>query len=71
MEETPEELSRRLMVLPDQPNKLRWDAGISMLCVLVAVLTPFRIAFAHETSEGWLAFDATVDLFFFFGEEKR
>lgn len=57
------------MVLPDQPNKLRWDVGISIVCILVAVLTPFRIAFAHKTSKGWLAFDATVDLLFFVGED--
>ncbi|CAM9269782.1 unnamed protein product [Ascophyllum nodosum] len=63
-EETPEELNRRLMVLPDQPHKLRWDAGISMVCVLVAVLTPFRIAFAGIASKRWMVFDETVDALF-------
>lgn len=60
-----------MIVLPDQPNKLRWDAGISMVCVLVAVLTPFRIAFAHNDAKGWLSFDATVDVLFVMGKDKK
>ena len=39
-----------------------------MICVLVAVLTPFRIAFARVTSIGWTAFDATVDVLFVVGK---
>lgn len=57
-----------MIVLPDQPLKLRWDAGISMICVLVAVLTPYRIAFARNDDSGWLIFDATVDFLFVIGE---
>eukprot|EP00752_Nemacystus_decipiens_P013801 g12253.t1 len=63
-EETPEELNHRLIMLPDQPIKLRWDVAISMVCVLVAVLTPYRMAFAHIDASSWLVFDAVVDLLF-------
>lgn len=67
-EETPEELNHRMIMLPDQPIKLRWDVAISMVCVLVSVLTPFRMAFAHIDSLSWIAFDAVVDVLFVFGE---
>ncbi|CAM9812213.1 unnamed protein product, partial [Ectocarpus sp. 8 AP-2014] len=63
-EETPEELNNRAIILPDQPIKLRWDVAISMVCVLVAVLTPYRMAFAHNDALSWGIFDATVDIFF-------
>lgn len=46
----------------------RWDAGVSMVCVLVAILTPYRMAFAHVHAMGWLAFDAMVDVLFVIGE---
>lgn len=67
-EETPEELNHRMIVLPDQRNKLQWDAGISMVCVLVAVLSPYRMAFAPIDAKRWLVFDALVDIFFVIGE---
>lgn len=47
---------------------VRWDASISMVCVLVAIFTPYRMAFAENASVGWLAFDATVDVLFVIGE---
>lgn len=67
-EETPEELNRRWIMLPDQPIKLRWDVAISMVCVLVSVLTPYRMAFAHNDAKSWLVFDAIVDVLFVVGE---
>ncbi|CAM9253169.1 unnamed protein product [Ectocarpus sp. 4 AP-2014] len=63
-EETPEELNNRAIILPDQPIKLRWDVAISMVCVLVAVLTPYRMAFAHNDALSWCIFDAAVDVLF-------
>ncbi|CAM9572460.1 unnamed protein product, partial [Hapterophycus canaliculatus] len=63
-EETPEELNHRLIMLPDQPIKLRWDVAISLVCVLVAMLTPYRMAFAHNDASSWLVFDAAVDILF-------
>lgn len=57
-----------MIVLPDQRNKLQWDAGISMVCVLVAVLSPYRMAFASIDARRWLAFDAIVDICFVIGE---
>ena len=68
MEETPEELNHRMIMLPDQPIKLRWDVAVSMVCVLVAVLTPYRMAFAYTDARSWLVFDAVVDVLFVFGE---
>lgn len=59
-----------MIVLPDQRNKLQWDAGISMVCVLVAVLSPYRMAFAPIDARRWLAFDAIVDICFVIGEKK-
>lgn len=67
-EETPEELNHRLIMLPDQPVKLRWDVAISMVCVLVAILSPYRMAFAHIDARSWLVFDAVVDVLFVFGK---
>lgn len=55
-------------MLPDQPIKLRWDVAISMVCVLVSVLTPYRMAFAHNNAMSWLVFDAIVDVLFVVGE---
>ncbi|CAN0591960.1 unnamed protein product, partial [Ectocarpus sp. 12 AP-2014] len=60
----PEELNNRAIILPDQPIKLRWDVAISMVCVLVAVLTPYRMAFAHNDALSWCIFDAAVDVLF-------
>lgn len=60
-----------MIMLPDQPIKLRWDVAISMVCVLVAVLTPYRMAFAHNSANSWLVFDAVVDVLFVFGETRR
>lgn len=60
-----------MIVLPDQPVKLRWDVAISMVCVLVAVLTPYRMAFARNDAGSWLVFDAVVDVLFVFGETDR
>lgn len=67
-EETPEELNHRLIMLPDQPIKLRWDVAISLVCVLVAMLTPYRMAFAHNDAKSWLVFDAAVDVLFVIGK---
>lgn len=49
---------------------VRWDAGVSMVCVLVAIFTPYRMAFADHHSIAWLGFDAIVDILFVVGESE-
>lgn len=39
-----------------------------MVCVLVAIFTPYRMAFADNDSVLWLTFDAAVDTVFLIGE---
>lgn len=60
-----------MIMLPDQPIKLRWDVTVSMVCVLVAVFTPYRMAFAANDAQSWLIFDAAVDVLFVIGETER
>lgn len=46
-----------IIILPDDPVKLRWDILISILLIMVFFITPYRIAFTDDEPWYWIIID--------------
>ena len=53
------------MFYPEDHFKANWDLLLTVLLVITCVMTPYRIAFEGDNTDGQHWFNNAIDLFFF------
>jgi hypothetical protein len=54
------------LVMPQSTFKSIWSFCIIIFVSYIATVVPVRIAFEESTTQFWLYFDLSIDIFFFF-----
>lgn len=54
-----------LIILPDDPFKLKWDLFVTLVLLAVFFISPYRIAFTEDNPLIWTIIDQTIDFIFF------
>ena len=56
---------RYCIILPNDCWKMKWDLFISLLIIVSAVFTPYRMAYVDGNSLSWVVTELVMDGFFF------
>ena len=57
----PDADKKKLLLLPDDPFKMKWEMLIAIVLVFTAIVTPYRLAFTTNDNLGWLCVNFTID----------
>ncbi|CAM9091735.1 unnamed protein product [Chrysoparadoxa australica] len=61
VEETPDELTKRGIMLPDLVSRQRWDILVMTMTIFMAIFTPVRVAFLDHTQSSGVI-DVGIDI---------
>jgi hypothetical protein len=59
------EVRNKIILLPDDPFKTRWEILVSLILIFTAITTPYRIAFVENDDVGWTVINYMIDGIFF------
>ncbi len=63
----PEAAVKKLLLLPDDSFKIKWEMMIAVVLIFTAIMTPYRLAFSSNDNDNpaWTAINYIIDAIFF------
>ena len=61
----PEAAAKRLLLLPDDSFKIKWEMLIAIVLIFTAIMTPYRLAFSSGDDTTWVVINYVIDVTFF------
>lgn len=61
----PDAAAKKVLLLPDDPFKIKWEMMIAVVLIFTAIMTPYRLAFTSTDNLTWITINYIIDGIFF------